>query len=438
MEKTIGNKINATELILGIAVLAGAILLGASKLAGPMLVFRLIIGLSLGYVLARAYTGFAGSVNRAYNGGSTRLMRAMTMMFFVSSLIVAGLLMFNKNEAGEAIISYGLWINPINMGLILGGLLFGFGMTFSSCCASGVMTDLVTDLPKAVITLVFFAMGVFMGTPLQNTANWINTSWFNSASYENGVFLPDVFASTPLNGFLGAIVFTGIMCVLVVAASHYYESYRKRTNTYNAIPSETRQYKLDNLSAPTKKEDIPHYLYRRVFVDPWTLEVGALLITILFGIMFAVTKGGWGASGPYGIWFGKALNMMGVSGESLAAFTKGKPDPYLAPFFANGVTVQNIGIILGALVYMLTSGQMAQTAKEFFSYPKWQYPLFVLGGFSMGFGTRLSNGCNVGALYSPIASFSLSGWIFFAFLVIGGIIGNTVQKKIFQAAKSGK
>ncbi len=47
----------------------------------------------------------------------------------------------------------------------------------------------------------------------------------------------------------------------------------------------------------------------------------------------------------------------------------------------------------------------------------------------MGFGTRLANGCNVGALYTPIANFSLSGWVFFAVLVIGGILGNKVAKR---------
>ncbi|MDO4766497.1 MAG: YeeE/YedE thiosulfate transporter family protein [Eubacteriales bacterium] len=55
---------------------------------------------------------------------------------------------------------------------------------------------------------------------------------------------------------------------------------------------------------------------------------------------------------------------------------------------------------------------------------------FAIGGFLMGFGTRMSNGCNVGALYTPIANFSLSGWIFFIFIVVGGIMGNMVAKKV--------
>lgn len=58
--------------------------------------------------------------------------------------------------------------------------------------------------------------------------------------------------------------------------------------------------------------------------------------------------------------------------------------------------------------------------------------LFALGGLAMGFGTRLANGCNVGALYTPIAQFSLSGWIFLIFMVVGGIVGNKFAKAWFK------
>ena len=56
--------------------------------------------------------------------------------------------------------------------------------------------------------------------------------------------------------------------------------------------------------------------------------------------------------------------------------------------------------------------------------------LFALGGITMGIGTRFANGCNVGALYTPIANFSLSGWVFLIFMVVGGIIGNISAKKL--------
>jgi uncharacterized protein len=52
-----------------------------------MLFFRLLIGVGLGYALSRSYTGFAGSVNRAFRTGSTKLMRTLMLMFFMTALL---------------------------------------------------------------------------------------------------------------------------------------------------------------------------------------------------------------------------------------------------------------------------------------------------------------------------------------------------------------
>lgn len=140
------------EKMLGFLLAILLLVLGKFLLSSDMLYFRLIIGVALGYTLSRGYTGFAGSVNRAYRTGSTRLMRTMMMMFFLTTLLSTAFLM-NADPT-----KFDLWINPINVGLILGGILFGFGMTFSSCCASGVLTDLVTALPRALITLIFLPL----------------------------------------------------------------------------------------------------------------------------------------------------------------------------------------------------------------------------------------------------------------------------------------
>jgi hypothetical protein len=48
----------------------------------------------------------------------------------------------------------------------------------------------------------------------------------------------------------------------------------------------------------------------------------------------------------------------------------------------------------------------------------------------MGLGTRFANGCNVGALYTPIANFSLSGWLFLIAMVAGGVLGSKFKKVV--------
>ena len=81
-------------------------------------------------------------------------------------------------------------------------------------------------------------------------------------------------------------------------------------------------------------------------------------------------------------------------------------------------SLRNIGIILGAAIAFLLAGRFAFD---------WQFKLkdvsiYLLGGFLMGFGARLAGGCNIGALFSGIANFSLSGWGFFLTLWLGGML----------------
>lgn len=416
------------EFIIGAVVLVALLICGRLFLINDMIFFRMVIGLALGYTLMRACFGFAGSVNRAYNTGSTKLIRTLMVMFFASAVLTAGILYLT-----EDVTTYALWVNQINLGLILGGILFGAGMAFSMCCATGVLTDLVESPTRAFITLIFFGIGVFLGFPVQNTQGWVQKTWFNSETFSNGVFLPDWFKWDGLKGYLGATILTGILCLAVVALSKLYENRRIKKGTYTGVESEIKQDETTKneveKTQPTKV--FSKDTFNKFFVNPWSLKTGAAVITGLFALMMAVTKSGWGASTPYGFWFGRILNKFGVSAGSIAAFTHGTEDAYTCNFFSNGMNVQNVSIIVGALIAMLLAGRFTSTFKSGLKITLKDGFVYVAGGLLMGFGTRLSNGCNVGALYTPVANFSLSGWIFLIALVGGGIIGNTIKKKVY-------
>ncbi|NLW40805.1 MAG: YeeE/YedE family protein [Tissierellia bacterium] len=418
--------LNKVEIILGFIGIILVLVLGKTLLKTEMLFFRLVIGTALGYTLMRAYTGFAGSVNRAFNTGSTKLMRTLMFMFFITALSTTAFL-----STAEDITIYKLNINPINFGLVLGGILFGFGMSFSSCCASGVLTDLVAGLPRAIITLIFFGLGVFLGFPIQRSATWVTESWFSSSvgkSFGGGVFLPDMFKWDGIGGYLGALLLTGIFCGIVVYLAYLYEKRRKEKGTYTGHPMEKLQDSLEK-----KEYSYPRLLdsetYEEVFVTPWTLKQGAIVLCLLFTLLMGVTKSGWGVSTPLGIWFGKILMAFGVSPESIASFTKQSPELFTTPFFEHGSSVQNFGIVVGTAIYLLTAGKFRETFTEELKITKKQAFFYALGGICMGLGTRMANGCNAGALYTSISHFSLSGWLFLIFMVIGGTIGNTCAKK---------
>jgi uncharacterized membrane protein YedE/YeeE len=79
----------------------------------------------------------------------------------------------------------------------------------------------------------------------------------------------------------------------------------------------------------------------------------------------------------------------------------------------------DLGIILGALIAAGLAGRFA---------PGLRIPLrpllaAVLGGLLMGYGARLSFGCNIGAFFSGVASFSMHGWLWIVCALAGTWLG---------------
>ena len=88
--------------------------------------------------------------------------------------------------------------------------------------------------------------------------------------------------------------------------------------------------------------------------------------------------------------------------------------------------VSTVGVFFGALVSALLSQEFKiRTPKE----PK-RYIQSLSGGMLMGYSASLGIGCTIGAFFSAIPSFSLSGWLFGISLAIGAYLGTKVIKAI--------
>ncbi|MCK5854646.1 MAG: YeeE/YedE family protein [Sulfurovaceae bacterium] len=398
---------NNKQTIAGFSLLTLIVILGFTFTSSIELFYRLLIGLGFGFALSRASMGFAGSVNRLYRMNSSALAKALLWMFLLTAILTS--FVIYGNEA-----NYNLNIYPINMGLILGGLMFGIGMSFSSCCATGSLCDLASGFSRALTTIFFFGMGVFLGFYVQGTASWVNDSWITSATGETskgGVFLPDLFTFDGMNGYIGAIALTAILSYTIVFFANRYEK--------------------KNGSAPTaKKEESKSLTYENIFIKGWSMRTSGIIIAILFVILLLLTDKGWSATSPFGLWFGKILMMFGATPESLSAFTTRSTEFFSQSIFEYGTSLQNFGIILGVVIALLLSRTFVSKFKAGLKINPKDFALFALGGFIMGFGTRLSNGCNVGSLFTPIAELSLSGWMYLVFVVIGGFVGNIIMKRV--------
>lgn len=414
------------EFCIGIILLIIVLLLGFQLLASDSLVYRMLIGLALGYTLTRSMYGFAGMANRAYHFGSTQLIKAIMLMIIVTVIPLSALFYSDPSV-------YNLSVNPINFGLFLGAFLFGIGMSFSMCCASGVLTDLAESPSRALVTLLFFGIGVFVGFPIAKQS-WITTTFVSTASYEKGVFLPDLFQFDGYNGFFGAVLATVALALCVMGIAQWYENKRKKEGTYSSVPSELLQANTgkESLSESGPRAVCSEATFNKLFVNPWSLTTGAFVLAMLFVYMTAKTGSGWGASTPVGYWVMQLMTLVGIPAEALASYSLQDVSSFTSPFFSVAMNIQNISIFVGALIALLLAGRYATATKGEWKLTFKDALLYIIGGFLMGFGTRLSNGCNVGAMYTPIANFSLSGWFFLVFMIIGGFAGNTIKKQYYK------
>ena len=85
---------------------------------------------------------------------------------------------------------------------------------------------------------------------------------------------------------------------------------------------------------------------------------------------------------------------------------------------AHTTSIMDFGIIFGALFSAAISG----TFKLQKITPK-VAAASLIGGIIMGYGARLAFGCNIGAYFSGIASFSLHGWVWAVFALLGSYVG---------------
>lgn len=169
--------------------------------------------------------------------------------------------------------------------------------------------------------------------------------------------------------------------------------------------------------------------YRKLMKEPLTYVTGAILLAVFQIAHVAIFQGGWGVTSSFANWGAWVYEMLGGNVTDWGYFSGQEAQATMAGGFLNdGASLRNVGIVLGALVATLYASEFK--IKKIKSVR--QIIAAVLGGLLMGYGARLASGCNIGALFTGVASFSLSGWVFAAFLIVGAFIGSKLLAKFFM------
>ncbi|MFA9415979.1 YeeE/YedE family protein [Natrinema sp. HArc-T2] len=308
----------------------------------------------------------------------------------------------------------GFWTPNWGLTGLVGGFIFGVGMTYAGGCASGTLYRAGEGYLQFWLTLLFMGVGYAGFTVAFPT---LERTYFGPLTFGEGVSLFTV-TSVPASLVGIAIAGAGLLVYATLVG-------RSSTGTAFGERADVAQFTPSTLSAPVVGlRGFAHgtTAYVRGLVhawrhpiaaskQPWDPRTAALGITAAAVLWFTQVSI-VGVTGPEARWTGYLLSQVGVDAGSFEYWGS-----ILFQGQGVGVTVDMVMIafvIVGAFLAAVWSGDFALRVPK-----RRRLPNAVVGGLMMGAGSRLAPGCNIGNIYSGIAELSVHSFIAAVGIVAG-------------------
>ena len=363
-------------LALGLGALAIAQLISLRQAA------LFLVGGLLGATLYHASFGFTGGWRRFAVEKRGAAIRAQMLMIGAAAVVFIPLLAAGS-FAGQPLVGA---TAPVGVSVLVGAALFGLGMQLGGGCGSGTLFTVGGGSARMLVTLAFFILGAVIGTA--HLPWWLALPSLPEISLGRALGVPAGLALT-----LAGLAAVALLTVLVERAAH------------------------GTLETPRPS---PRHGLARLLRGPWPLVGAGLLLAALNVATLALAGHPWSVTFGFGLWGAKIAQVLGVPIETWTFWTWPGPAKALgASVLADVTSVMNFGVILGAALAAGLAGSFAPKA----ALPLGSLLAAVIGGVLMGYGARLSFGCNIGALFSGIASGSVHGWLWFGAAFVGSLGG---------------
>jgi uncharacterized protein len=338
-----------------------------------------IIGLALGATLLHARFGFTSAFRRLVSVGNVQGLQAHMLMLAVATTLFAIILGTGFSFTGAEPKGY---VSPVGVGVLFGAFIFGIGMQLGNGCASGTLYSVGGGSSSMILTLISFIAGSLLGA-------YHFTFWME----ETPALPPLSLAESTGLGYFGAwAVQLGLFALIYWLTVQIAK--KKNPPMMKPLPTTTG--------------------WKKVFRGAWPLFAAAIVLALLNALTLAVRGTPWGITSAFALWGGKAMMAMGVDVSTWGYFSGANGAALTNTVLADSTSVMNFGIMLGAFISAAAQG----TFKPGKIKPG-VAGAAIVGGLMMGYGARLAFGCNIGAYFGGIASFSLHGWVWAVMAMLG-------------------
>ncbi|WP_227695543.1 YeeE/YedE family protein [Psychrobacter fulvigenes] len=337
------------------------------------------IGFLLGYTLFHARFGFTSAFRRMMSVGNGQAMRSHMLMLAVAVTLFAPILAYGTTIFGGPVAGY---VSPLGVSLVVGAFVFGIGMQLGGGCASGTLYAVGGGRSVMFITFIFFIIGATIGAC--HLPFWTE---------EMPAYAPYSLATSTGLGYTGAWLVSLALFGLIAWVTLIIEK-KRNAPKMAPVPSEAG--------------------WKRIFRGSWPLFAAAIILALLNALTLLTRGQPWGITSAFTLWGSKIASGLGVDVASWGYWQGANAAALNASIFTDSTTVLNIGIIIGAFIASAAGGLF-----KFTQITAGNFAASVIGGLMMGYGARLAFGCNIGAYFGGIASFSLHGYIWGILAMVG-------------------
>lgn len=362
--------------------------------ANRALVFSLVTGTALGYVLQRSRFCFLCNFRDFLDSRDPRGLIAIVVALAVGTLLYMAVTMAWVPVPQPGRLPPNAHVGPVGPVLAIGAFVFGIGMAIAGSCLSAHFYRLGEGSPTSPFALIGAAGGFLAGF-----LTW-NPLYLWSVSESVPVWLPHHL------GYAGTIAATlamlAILVVVLIASGRW-------------TPSAPVSPDLRGIGAA-------------IFRDRWPAIAGGAAVGVISAIYF-FRVAPLGVTAELGSLVRTAGASQGLLSDTLLGLDtlRGCATAVKETLLSNnGLLVA--GIVLGSFAAALPAGRFQPALPT-----AAQVGRGLTGGVLMGWGAMTALGCTVGVLLSGIHAGALSGWVFLIFCVAGAWLGLSVERRLKRA-----
>jgi uncharacterized membrane protein YedE/YeeE len=348
------------------------------------------------------------------------------------ALLFAGVVQAN-HAAPRAMLYVAL---GVALGITLLAADFGFAGGFKRALArdfTGLRAHLFTFAIAMVLIVPMVAAGSLFGIRIEGFARHVGIAFLlGGALFGIGMQLAGGCASGTLyqlggggSKYLGTLA--GFIAGSVFAASHI--------EIWWALPSlpSVTLFTLGSWPLTLAIElALMALLFRLVggAMPSRKVLAGGAMLALLNAATVLVAGSPWSETWAFTLWGTRIAAALGAHPETWRFF---RDVPFDVSALVDRTSIMDLAIPLGA---MLAAALLGRFRIERAAPRVWLAA--TLGGLLMGYGARLSGGCNIGSYFSTIASGDLSGWAWAIAALGGSYLGLRLRPRIEATAPSGE